>query len=314
MSTSAKWWTAVVSRAFQILSDPDKKSKYDKFGGDPDNRFGAGSASTSSPFSNFARAASGGGRAGPMFEEEISPEEMFRQFFGGGMGGGFGPFGRLLAFPLMTQKAAMEGIKDDDRRDLHYSKITQANSLISGGGMFDTGPGFVFNLGGGPGIRVHQFGGGRPRRRPATATGDGQEAAPSLSSTLSSLLPLLILFVLPLLSSIFSGPSQPAGPSIRFQSVPPHTKLYTSGRLKIPYYVNPQEVEDLSARKRKQLDETAEVRYMHILHGECESEQLRQARLFQEAQGWFFTDENKLREARSMRLGSCEKLDAFQKR
>jgi DnaJ family protein B protein 12 len=31
-----------------------------------------------------------------MFEEEISPEEMFRQFFGGGMGGGFGgggPFG-----------------------------------------------------------------------------------------------------------------------------------------------------------------------------------------------------------------------------
>lgn len=27
-----------------------------------------------------------------MFEEEISPEEMFRQFFGGGMGGG--PFGR----------------------------------------------------------------------------------------------------------------------------------------------------------------------------------------------------------------------------
>lgn len=31
-----------------------------------------------------------------MFEEEISPEELFRQFFGGGMGGGGfggGPFG-----------------------------------------------------------------------------------------------------------------------------------------------------------------------------------------------------------------------------
>lgn len=27
-----------------------------------------------------------------MWEEEISPEEMFNRFFGGG-GGGFGPFG-----------------------------------------------------------------------------------------------------------------------------------------------------------------------------------------------------------------------------
>ena len=85
-----------VSRAFQILSDPDKKSKYDKFGGDPESRFsGASASSGASPFSGFAsqRAPRGGG--GSMFEEEISPEELFRQFFGGGMGGGAfgGPFG-----------------------------------------------------------------------------------------------------------------------------------------------------------------------------------------------------------------------------
>lgn len=80
---------AVVSRAFQILSDPDKKTKYDKFGGDPDNRFGPGAASPSSPFSGFARSPSNG--RGPMFDDEISPEELFNRFFGGGMGGG--PFG-----------------------------------------------------------------------------------------------------------------------------------------------------------------------------------------------------------------------------
>lgn len=85
---------SVVSRAFQILSDEEKKAKYDKFGGDPDNRF-SGGASTSSPFSGF----SGGGfprsqGRGPMYEEEISPEELFNRFFGGGMGGGFGPFGK----------------------------------------------------------------------------------------------------------------------------------------------------------------------------------------------------------------------------
>ena len=84
----------VVSRAFQILSDADKKAKYDRFGGDPDNRFGGGSAPTSSPFSGFARSSSSG--RGPMFEDEISPEELFNRFFGGGGGGG--PFGMNHAF------------------------------------------------------------------------------------------------------------------------------------------------------------------------------------------------------------------------
>ena len=83
-----------------MLSDPDKKAKYDQFGGDPDSRFGGASsgAGPSSPFSGFARSP---GR-GPMFEDEISPEELFNRFFGGGGfgGGGFGgPFGmRTSAF------------------------------------------------------------------------------------------------------------------------------------------------------------------------------------------------------------------------
>ncbi len=76
----------VVSRAFQILSDAEKKSKYDQFGGDPDSRFPSSAASAgASPFSGFARSS---GR-GPMYEDEISPEELFNRFFGGGMGGGF---------------------------------------------------------------------------------------------------------------------------------------------------------------------------------------------------------------------------------
>ena len=79
----------MVSRAFQILSDSDKKAQYDKFGHDPDNRFASASAQAgASPFSGFARSP--GGARGPVFEEEISPEELFRQFFGGGLGRGFG--------------------------------------------------------------------------------------------------------------------------------------------------------------------------------------------------------------------------------
>jgi DnaJ family protein B protein 12 len=84
----------MVSRAFGVLSDPDKKQKFDRYGGDPDSRFGGASAPSQSPFSGR-----GGGGVGPMGggggwgDEEISPEEMFNRFFGGGMGGGFGPFG-----------------------------------------------------------------------------------------------------------------------------------------------------------------------------------------------------------------------------
>lgn len=100
----------MVSRAFQILGDKDKRDQFDRFGGDPDSRFGGGGGGgpASSPFSGFARSP-GAGR-GPMFEEEISPEELFRQFFGGGMGGGFGggPFGMASFYKDDRAKCANE--------------------------------------------------------------------------------------------------------------------------------------------------------------------------------------------------------------
>lgn len=102
----------VVSRAFQVLSDSDKKARYDKFGGDPDSRFSpgaAGASAASSPFGGgfgggFPRSAGAGG--GSMFEEEISPEELFNRFFNGGfggMGGGFSQFGTedLTSLPVL---------------------------------------------------------------------------------------------------------------------------------------------------------------------------------------------------------------------
>ncbi|KAK5116748.1 hypothetical protein LTR62_007422 [Meristemomyces frigidus] len=263
----------MVSRAFQVLSDSDKKSKYDRFGGDPESRFGGGaSTSGASPFSGFAsqRAAGGGGRGGGMFEEEISPEELFRQFFGGGgFGGGGGPFG---------------------------------------GGLFG-GPQFAFNVGGGgPGIRVHQFGGNQPRRRPH----NHENAQPqSLGSALTSLLPIILLFLIPLLSSLFSG-SSPSGPSMRFDAaVYPHTLAHTSNKLSVPYWVKPADVVDYSAKKWRDLDKVAEGKYVGQLSAECEWEQNQRQRLAQEAQGFFFTDQAMLDRARRMEMPACRKLEGY---
>ncbi|KAK4496376.1 hypothetical protein PRZ48_012356 [Zasmidium cellare] len=259
----------MVSRAFQILSDADKKSKYDKFGGDPDSRFSSASAASgASPFSGFASQRRG--PQGPMFEEEISPEELFRQFFGGGMGG----FGGMGGGPF-------------------------------GGGF--GGPGFVFNMGGGPGIRVHQFGGDRPRRRPHNH--ENQQPA-SIFQALQGLLPLLLLFVLPLLSSLFGG-STPTGPSIRFDAAkPPHTQMHTSSGMRVPYWVNPTEVKDYTSKQWRSLDQVAERKYVNQLQVECESEQVQRQRLAQEAQGFFFTDQSKLDRARRMEMPSCRKLES----
>ncbi|OLL22567.1 putative J domain-containing protein [Neolecta irregularis DAH-3] len=79
----------MVSHAFQVLNNPDKRAIYDRSGMDPGARGASGSPSG---FSNaFANARRNGGS--PMFTEELSPEDLFNMFFGSGMGAfgsGFG--------------------------------------------------------------------------------------------------------------------------------------------------------------------------------------------------------------------------------
>lgn len=79
----------MVSRAFGVLGDKEKREKFDRYGTDPDSRFE--SARAQNPFSGFQSRQAQGGRPGGMWEEELTPEEMFARFFGGGFGGG--PFG-----------------------------------------------------------------------------------------------------------------------------------------------------------------------------------------------------------------------------
>ncbi|TVY30583.1 putative J domain-containing protein [Lachnellula hyalina] len=261
----------MVSRAFGVLGDKEKRTKFDRYGGDPDSRFGGG-APQQSPFSGFADRTSrarGEASGGSMWEEEISPEEMFNRFFGGG---GMGPFGG------------------------------------GGGGMFNDGPGFVFNMGGGPGIRVHQFGGRAPRRRPRDPNAPAAPP-PSLKDILKGLLPLLLVLFLPLISSIFSG-SGSSGPSMRFdEAKPPHTMGRQTYQKKVPYWIDPGEVDGYTARQFSHLDQNAEIQYVQQLRVYCEEEVASRNRLVQDAQGWFVQDTHKMNRARNMEMANCRKLE-----
>lgn len=149
------------------------------------------------------------------------------------------------------------------------------------------------------------MGGTRPRGRPREAS----DEAPNGMSGLMQLLPLLLLFVLPLLSSFFTG-STSSGPQVRYDaSVPPHTMHRVTPRYKIDYFLNPTEVDGYTSRQFNSLDQRAEVDYVTTLKYQCENEVQRQRYEINEATGFFFTDENRLQRARNMQMPGCRRLD-----
>ncbi len=304
----------MVARAFSVLGDKDKRAKFDRFGTDPDSRFGAGGggggngggfggAGMQNPFGRAGGMGGGGGG----FEEDISPEEMFRRFFGGG--GGFGPFGGEYQ---QRQRSAAQ---------IHIHNANQRHTARTG---FDTGPQFVFNFGGGPGFRVHQFGGARPRMRPRQQAGGAggaagagaQEENTSLLSTIMSILPILLIFVLPLLSSLFTGggaTSQPAMPRMVFDAPEPPWTLGRRTKSNVKYYVDPQDkaftpFKD-NSHKLSQLDNFAEVTLVRTLRAQCEREMQHKQRLVDEAQGWIFQDADKMEIANNYEMKSCKRLE-----
>lgn len=164
-------------------------------------------------------------------------------------------------------------------------------------------------MGGGPGFRVHQFGGQAPRRRPRPTTAE-QEAQVDARSFLRQLLPLILLFILPLLSSLFSGSSTPSGPSYRFDTpVSPHTLGRSTPKLNLNYFVNPLDVDNFSARNFRELDSRVEVEYVRKLRFDCDAEANERERRLQDAQGWIFPDVEKMKAARAMEMPNCRKLD-----
>ena len=68
-----------ISAAYEVLSDQDKRAKYDRFGHEAYTSGGAGGFSGGDPFDIFSQVFGGGGGGG---------SSIFDQLFGGGGGGG----------------------------------------------------------------------------------------------------------------------------------------------------------------------------------------------------------------------------------
>ena len=161
---------------------------------------------------------------------------------------------------------------------------------------------------GGPGIRVHTFGGGRPRR-PQTAQAQQPQGNTSI---LYQLLPVLILLAITIIPTLF-GSSTPTAPppSFVFEAArPPYTHQRLTPHHSIPYFLNPADLASLSNSKLRQLDQKAELTFVRGLRDQCQMEyDVRQQKLA-DAQGWWgqITDQEAWNAAREMRLGSCERL------
>ncbi|KAI1337264.1 hypothetical protein F5Y15DRAFT_157898 [Xylariaceae sp. FL0016] len=266
----------MVANAFRVLGDKEKRDKFDQFGTDPDSRFESARAQAGNPFAGFGGRGGGARAGGPpgagfggggMWEDEISPEEMFQRFFGGGFGGPFG------------------------------------------GGPFDTGPQFVFNLGGQRGFRVHQFGGAQPRRRPRPADGQQPERQ-SGWDTLVGLLPIIFLFLFPLLTSIFSSGETSTRPvAMSFDIAdPPLTLHRTTPKLHVNYFVDPREVDGWTEHAMRGLDKEADVTFLRTFRRRCEAEMRTKQDLVDKAQGWFFPDPDKMKVAQDFETSSCTRL------
>ena len=281
----------VVSKAFQVLSDPQLREKFDRFGGDPAAR-GGGEGEGGAGEDPFARFRSAGGGAGVF--REMSMEDLFNMPFGGGFPGA-GPFGGGFA----------------------------GDGGPFGGGLFGEFVSF-----GGPGIRVQHFGGpGMRRRRPAPAATPEeaeQEGEASLRTTFIQLLPLIILFIFPIISGLFSELGKPQFPDVRFEEIHPFTQQRFTPKHGIPYWVSPKELREFGMhpggkgvdrkavdRKLKEMDKRAEVRYVGWLQGECNREMVEQQKEIEDAMGWFWADGEKAKKAREKILPACTKLRAM---
>lgn len=265
------------------------RAAYDRHGADPESRY-SGMSSSSSHGSGFPTHSFGGNG----FETEISPEELFNMFFGGGMGGG-GGFGG-----------------PGECQSTHNSTGVNVCSVFSA--TFG-GPGMTFTTGG-------------PRRRQGQQQQQRQQqGAGGPRGLLIQLAPILILFLFSILSALPNIFTTPPTPDPRYVFTPStrYNTERTTGSLGIKYHVNSQEfmshpiaaeIARDGARRGPQLskfEQTVERAFTRDLITQCQLAIDRKHRRKEELIGIFGigTDWEKVRAVDKEPLEACDRLKQF---
>jgi hypothetical protein len=119
-----------------LETDPQKRAIYDRSGGDPESRFGG--MSSSGPSSGF--------QTSPFSDGELSPEDLFNMFFGGGTGMAFStgpgdipcrvyePNARSNSHPQYSLPALVPGVSAQPAfiHHAHEHKSSNRNKLLRG--------------------------------------------------------------------------------------------------------------------------------------------------------------------------------------
>ncbi|RKP33846.1 hypothetical protein BJ085DRAFT_38073 [Dimargaris cristalligena] len=254
-----------ISRAFTILSDADKRAHYDRFGADTDSRMSGGGGGSHGP--SFAQSG--------MYEQEVSPEELFNMFFGGGPAGAggnaffassFGPNVRFQQFGGRPARGAF-------RRPGQAAAAGRDNSITST--LFALLP-LLFVL------------------------------LPLLTSLLSS--------VFYTFSSSYSPPEPdfafqptrqlPTERITREHAIP----YYVNSRDFAAAF-------DSNPRRLNQFERSIQIHFVKHLQHLCQREIDLKREAIYRAQGWLglSIDEEKLRKAQEMPLPSCDRLNEMRR-
>ncbi|KAK6454204.1 uncharacterized protein RJT20DRAFT_121603 [Scheffersomyces xylosifermentans] len=187
------------------------------------------------------------------------------------------------------------------------------------GGARSSGPTFTF---GGDRFTFQSFGGGEHpfmrhrqqarHRTTRTSTGQNQREEetrdPPFSETLTQLLPVLLILLVPILSALFSDSS--SVPDYSFSKSKQYNIERKTPRFKIPFYVNDKFLNNkkLSGKQLRNFDSKVENLYVQDKRSKCAREQHIKNDMIEDAQGWFYTDQEKLSEAESFPMPNCQAL------
>ncbi|AOA61797.1 Co-chaperone for Hsp40p [Komagataella phaffii CBS 7435] len=245
-----------IAKAFEVLSDEGKRRIYDQTGQDPDSRGGGGGGAA--PTANGFPAGFGSGQFRGAQMPQGFEDDIFRMFFGNGMGRAGGPQPRVFTF--------------------------------GGNGFF-------------PFEEV-------PRRRPrAQQQQQQQRQQQPFFEQIKQLLPILLVFVLPMLSNLLTQRDSTSYPNFKMQRKDPYTVQRATPNFHIPFYITKDSYKSLKeGHKLSKFDKFVENYHISSLRDSCEREQNHKNRLIDESRGFFFTNYEQLEQAEKFPLPHCDRL------